>query len=316
MTRFREYAAYHYLSYDLNDIDPSYPLLRYIADRYELNMEQRYWIAWLYALCYNGATTFYLYNEFPDFENVDLGRLERWWMQRGRQQSAFTSDRAWVRSRNQVVPAFQSYQWLIGNRTQQATFDGLLSSDPYKAYDRCYKYFSHMKYFGRFSLFLYLEAVHVVTGFAMKPTGINWKEATSSCNGLCYALGRDEWLHGEQYGGQLLSTGQYNLLDVEFGQLLRMLQALRPSARVDAWNVETTLCAFKKYHRGTRYPGFYLDRQAREIENMSYNVQEGVDWNVLWQFRRETYQTEFLAELGADNQKFAPHRLKEYEAKL
>jgi hypothetical protein len=43
----KEYINYHNLMYNMGDIDPSYPMLRYVCDRFELNIEQRYWLAFL-----------------------------------------------------------------------------------------------------------------------------------------------------------------------------------------------------------------------------------------------------------------------------
>ena len=64
-----QYLEYHEQSYAAKDIDPAYPMLKYICDRFELNIEQRCWIAFLYGCTYCGPTVFYIYNEFPDFEN-------------------------------------------------------------------------------------------------------------------------------------------------------------------------------------------------------------------------------------------------------
>ena len=64
----KTYTQYHNESLKAKDIDPSVTCLRYLAERYELNLEQRYWIAFLYGTCYSATTTFYMYNEFPDYE--------------------------------------------------------------------------------------------------------------------------------------------------------------------------------------------------------------------------------------------------------
>jgi hypothetical protein len=74
-----EYIDYHIQSSNAKDIDPSNDCLKYVADRFELNIEQRYWLAFLFATCYSATTVYYIYNEFPDYENVDVGRLQRWW---------------------------------------------------------------------------------------------------------------------------------------------------------------------------------------------------------------------------------------------
>jgi hypothetical protein len=63
------------------------------------------------------------------------------------------------------------------------------------------------------------------------------------------------------------------------------------------WNTETVLCAFRKFHRGKRWIGYYLDRQAVEICKLQNHVLYGVDWQVLWDYRAETYDHAWLAEL-------------------
>ena len=62
------------------------------------------------------------------------------------------------------------------------------------------------------------------------------------------------------------------------------------------WNIETTLCAYKKYNLGKRYIGYYIERQKKEIDKMQYLVDNGVDWSVLWDFRQETYDKKWLTE--------------------
>lgn len=306
--RLGEYITYHFLMDEIGDIDPSYPMLRYVCDRFELNMEQRYWLAFLFAATYCSPTVYYMYNEFPDFENVDVNRLQRWW-DGNKNKCLFQSDRLWIRSRNQFVPMFESYKAHIQpTGKQEYAFMNLFSVDGDGAtYDAAYKYFHTIKYFGRFSMFLYLEAVHVVTGFPMSPTNIDWKNAKSSRNGLCFAMGYDDLIRGHGYQDTPLDAKDYQDLSIDYTYLLELMQELSPTSRVDAWNVETSLCAYKKWRLGIedpkrvssphhRYPGYYLDRQYDEIMKMQQNVVHGVDWNVLWQFRQETFNLVNLRE--------------------
>jgi hypothetical protein len=156
---------------------------------------------------------------------------------------------------------------------------------------------------GRFKLFLLLEAVHVVTGLPITPDAFPLEEAQSSRNGLCFALGRDDLLCGHDYPRDSLDRAEMGWLHTKFMELLELMQKEFPNTRVDIWNVETTLCAYKKWHRGKRYPGYYIDRQGKEIQSMQENVQEGVCWEVLWQFREEAYDWNLLVEKknGKDN---------------
>lgn len=288
-----DYATYHRQSIDAGDVDPSYSMLRYMSDRFELNVEQRYWLAWLYATCYCGPTVFYVYNEFPDYENVDEGRLERWWAA-NRHRLLFQTDRRWVRSRNQWTAMFRSYRSAIGRGTQEQRFALLKSKDRHLNYDNCWQAFGGMYQFGRFAMFLYLEAVHVVTGFPMMPRTMNLADADSCRNGLSLAIGRaDLNTHGTE---ARLSKKEHATLQAEFDALVARME--RHDARNNVWNIETTLCAYKKYCYGKRYVGYYLDRQRDEIAAMERNVPEGVDWSVLWQYRKETFAHRWLKEVA------------------
>jgi hypothetical protein len=312
--RLAEFVIYHRLSDEIGDIDPQYPMLRYICDRYELNIEQRYWLAFLTGATYCAPTVFYVYNEFPDFENVDVGRLERWWFGRGREATIFQSDRSWIRSRNQIIPMFESYRDILGGQTQEQAFQEVLQDTPGRTYDEAYKRFEHVKYFGRMGMFLWLEAVYVVTEFPMRPTTMPWKKSssTSSRNGLCFALGYDDLLRKHGYGEDPILDEDYEDIEDGFQATVMLLKELDSDARVDVWNVETILCAYKKWRLGEeipsrkttahyRYPGYYLDRQHKEIAQLERNVTDGVDWSVLWDFRDETLDHAYLKEYGSDN---------------
>lgn len=286
------YEEYHARSLEAGDIDPSYEMLRYVCDRFELTTEQRYWLAFLYATCYSGPTVFYIYNEFPDYENVDVDRLWRWWNE-NKGRCVFQTDRRWVKSKNSFVPMFESYRDWCAGVTQGQKWQSLNSGDPFLTYDIAFEDCGKIEQMGRFSLFLFLEAVHVVTGFPMKPRSMDIREADSCRNGLAEAIGRPKL--NTHLSGARLPTPALEYLQGCFDMMVSKLTAADP--RNTVCNIETTLCAYKKYKLGKRYIGYYLDRQAGEIEAMQKNVREGVDWSVLWDYRRETYQKQFLKEL-------------------
>lgn len=60
------------------DVDPAYPLMKHLIDRYELSREQQYWLVFLYGVFYHVASVHWVMQEFPDFQLVDLDRLQRW----------------------------------------------------------------------------------------------------------------------------------------------------------------------------------------------------------------------------------------------
>jgi len=248
----------------------------------------------LYATCYCGATVYFMYNEFPDWENVDFGRLERWW-KANRSKLYFQSDRRWIRSRNQWCDVVRSYTALMRRHgTQEESFGRFKTKDPKVAYRALFDEMGQIYQMGRYGLFLYLEAVHVVTGFPMSPDTMDMKDSSSesSRNGLAYAIGYPQLsVHGTN---RRLPAKWIQYLQQRFDALVRERTAKDPTDGV--WSLETTLCAYKKYRIGKRYVGYYLDRQGKEIAQMEDAVRDGVDWSVLWDYRRENYEACWLEE--------------------
>mgnify|MGYP003137686249 FL=1 len=273
------YKEYHYKSLEAKDIDPSILCLKYLADRYELNIEQRYWIAFLYGCTYSATTTFYIYNEFPDYINADLNRMSRWW-DLNKHKLIFQTDRLRIKSNNQFIQAVRSYRSLCG--TSQGRYFVC------KNWVEMYKKIEAIKYFGRFSLFNYLDVLNAITDIIHKPTYLNMLEAESCRNGIAFSIDRPDLVtHGTK---RKLTKNEMILLHNTFKEYLQSYQG-------NVFQIETTLCAYKKYRiGGKRYVGYYIDRMGEEIKKMSENVKEGVFWDVLWQFRNETFDRKYLSE--------------------
>ena len=273
------YKEYHDRSMEAKDVDPSILCLKYLADRYELNMEQRYWIAFLYGCTYSATTTFYMYNEFPDYINADLNRMSKWW-DLNKHKLIFQTDRLRIKSNNQFIQAVRSYRYLCGNLQSR--------------YFTCsnwgvmYSKINEIKYFGRFSLFNYLDVLNSITDITHKPTYLNMLDAESCRNGIAFSIGREDLVtHGTK---KKLTKKDVILLHNTFKEYLKSYQG-------NVFQIETTLCAYKKYRIGEkRYVGYYIDRMGEEIKKMSENVKKGVFWDVLWQFRKETFDRKYLSE--------------------
>jgi len=56
------------------------------------------------------------------------------------------------------------------------------------------------------------------------------------------------------------------------------------------------LCSFKKLFRKSkgRYLGYYLDRQAEEIAKCESDSWVGIDWQPMWDARKETLNNKLL----------------------
>ena len=272
------YKDYHKMSMEALDVDPSIICLKYLADRYELNIEQRYWIAFLYGTCYSAVTTFYMYNEFPDYECINIPRIKDWW-NKNKHRTIFQTDRLRIKSNNQFVDSVISYKKLCRNN-QQLYFKS-------KSWQEIYKKILRIKYFGRFSLFNYLDVLNAITDVNLKPIYLNMAEAESCRNGVAYAIERLDLMN--HHSKRKLNQKEMLYLHNNFLLILKNNSG-------NIFQIETTLCAYKKYKLGKRYVGYYIERMRQEIEKIQKLVPEGVYWNVLWEFRKETFNKKYLKE--------------------
>lgn len=215
-----------------------------------------------------------MYNEFPDFENVNVGRLQRWWTSH-KHQTIFQTDRLRIKTSDKFVETYESYKKIIGDRSQSEYFETLLGYDEVENYKTAYVDLSGIRNVGRFTLFIYLEMISVLTNFTCWPDKIEWKYADNCRKGLCYHLGIED-------------SNNYPWLDKQLDSILVDVKSRCDHDNI--FNVETTLCAYKKFRHGKRYIGYYIDRQFKEIETMKNNVTTGVAWRVMDEFRKETYK--------------------------
>lgn len=293
------FKQYYKLMMYSGDCDPSYPAMNYVADRLELNPSQRYWLAFLYGTNYCLPTTWYIFNEFPDMENIDINRIERWW-KINKSRLVFQKDRAKVKNFDDFVKCYESYHSLVGNDQEKAFSQFFNNKSPEERYRDIYKFtisrrehgLQHGIYtFGRFTLFIYLEALNEITDLKVLPDKLDFKDGSSKepKEGLCYACGLE------------LDTEYYNILNQQLLQAKYELQKENSEINVNIFNIETVLCAYGKLFRGTnkgRYLGYYIDRMQEDILQMEKNVPEGVDWDLLWQFRKEYFDHSLLGELN------------------
>lgn len=282
---FLSYSEYHKQSMEALDVDPSIMGLNYLAERFELNVEQRYWLAFLYGTCYCMPTVYYMYNEFPDYSTVDPERLQRWW-KRNKQKLIFQTDRMRIKSNDQFVPSFLSYRSLVG-KSQHRFFREGTRKDPHFNYNLTYKKASRIKYFGRFSLFNFIDTLNRITPLNALPKTINLVDADSCRNGLAFAINRPDLV--VHRSSKKLTKDQQMFLQNRFDQEKRRHEG-------DIFQIETTLCAYKKHRLGKRYVGYYIDRLHQEISKIQAENISGVDWSVLWQFRSETFKKTYLKE--------------------
>lgn len=291
------FKQYYKLMMYSGDCDPSYPTLNYLADRLESNQNQRYWLAFLYGATYSAPTSFFVFNEFPDPENVDMNRLNKWW-ENNKKRVDFQSDRKKFQNfggKQSFPTCVESFLKLTNGNPEKIYSKFLATQNLEKRYEEVYDFSNKIVTFGRFTLFNFVEALNEITDLKTSPNVLDLRNATSSRNGLCYACNLPNQV--ELHHKKALEPINFDLLQQNLVKLKDELQKECPELNVNFWNLETVLCAFKKLFWNDRYFGYYIDRQQEEILLMEKNVPEGIEWQILWDFRKEYFDNTLLGEI-------------------
>lgn len=263
------------------DCDPALWLLNYLFDRFEHNIEQKYWISWIYGTTYHLPTAWIIWNEFPDFELVDQKRLQDW-NDNNYSRLRYQTDTKW--NKGHLPQQFSSYKrWIMHEneeKTQRRRFANLLSKNSFEFVWNSVE--KNLHKFGRYSTWYYLQTLKDCVGLNLVPNNLklaDYSGSRSHRNGLCFALGHDDWIN------QKLHFSCIEYLEQQAAEIQKEL-----SVDMDLYQMETLLCSFKKVFRKKqgRYLGYYLDRQAEEIKKVEEDDWHGIDWQVFWDARTET----------------------------
>ena len=289
------------LKYD--DCDPAVWCTNYLHNRYEHNDEERIWFAWLYGNTYQLPTAWVLKNEFPDFELATVDRITQW-NTTNYKRLRYQTDTKW--NKGHLPAMFASYQQFIGNKTQRERLEGFYGDNERESFENLWESVKgNLHKFGRYSTWFYLQHLRHTAGIRIEPTSLmlnDYDGSRSHRNGLHLALGEDN------YYDQKLSVQHYADLESRANEILQETKLRFPELvdQIDFFTMETCLCSFKKIFRAKhgRYLGYYLDRQAEEIQMAESDGWYGIDWDVLWQSRNETIDLRLDTQRGIDKEKF------------
>tara|TARA_B110000902_G_scaffold176430_1_gene200131 strand:- start:117 stop:794 length:678 start_codon:yes stop_codon:yes gene_type:complete len=201
---------------------------------------------------------------------------------------------------------------------QVSYFEKLLSGSAEENFDKLWtEAFKPIRHFGRFSVWNWAQTLKQVAGYDIEPTTLflGDKDAESITHGACWVLGKEEeWAYKNRWKDESgkkhkdvhkFSADEKVYLETGIRSVMQEIRDAHPSVTVDAFNVETVMCAFKKLFRqkDSRYIGYYLDRQRLDIDNTASKHWVGVEWKLLYDARTELLQPSWLND-SIDKTKF------------
>lgn len=288
------------------DCDPSVWMTNYLNKRYQHNDEERIWLCWLYGNTYYLPTSWVLKNEFPDYELATLDRITKW-NNENYKRLRYQTDTKYNKGHLPVM--FESYQKYFGKKSQRQVIESQFGDNEKKNFDILWNSVNkEFHKFGRYTTWFYLQHLKHTAGIKIESTSLmlsDYSGSRSHRNGLCFALNKKEWIDTK------LTPKEYDWLESQSEEILIEMKNRFPelSEQFDHFTLETCLCSFKKIFRekSSRYLGYYLDRQAEEIMQVASDNWNGIEWNVLWQARKETIEKKLDKRSGIDNNKFGEY---------
>ncbi len=266
-----------------DDPSPS-KVLALWADAEFLISEQRAWLAYLYGLTYSTTTAILIFRHFPRLRCITSKReLKEFW-EENKHRLYFNRDRRYIKNNDQFVDAIAGLRKFEGKKLYQ----NIATMTDENLYKRIVK---NWPYFGRHAAFLFFDAYSKMLndGECTLSSISNWNEARTIAEGLALAT-YDDGLY-QRARGKCLTATDTQKLDA-------LVAKLEEDCNANFTDLESTICAYSKLFKGTRYLGYYIDRFQEELIHARKNGYPQKDMLMLWQLRSKVTPLEYLGEYG------------------
>ena len=176
-----------------------------------------------------------------------------------------------MKNNDQVIPAIKSIYQLSGK--DLTSYLTPLLEQGFNAVYREIR--NRWKFFGPMGAYLFFDALYgLLPDLYSDPEHLDWKHCGQTVpQGMAHLLGLDEQAIGDKPYDIPLYDRKVDLIAERFEQ---------PKVIV-----ESVLCMYRKLFKGTRYFGYYADRQLQECHATARLIKEHCGIN-LWKYRERT----------------------------
>lgn len=281
--RIREFVEYH----KTGDGECNGILLKAFADLHQMTVQERYDLAYFYSVTYCIPSAIIIFRA-----KKELLKAPDEWATAHKSDLIFQSDRRYVR----VGKNFQ--KMMIEYARSNSSAEKFISKtvvgttmNIQKAVTEVQKWF----FFGRFGAFLFVETLCVLMDYKATSASISWKDGDTATSGLMNVFGLDKSAEHFDREEKLPSNLIEQKLDLLYKKLILHIKA--SGGDTNTTKVETSLCAYRKFYKGSRYNGYYLDRQLEELNHYKGFPEIASEIKELFDLRRTLFAHKYLGEL-------------------
>lgn len=281
--RIAEFCNYH----KTGDGECNGVLLRAYADEKHLTAAERFDLAYFFAVCYCIPSAILMFNERDSIRNDPQTYAER-----RKSDIIFQSDRKYVRCRDCFVRMLHCWR-------ERVNFDSYIKATVHGGaidFDKAFSITTNWYFFGRFGAFLFIETLCRLCDYKTPEGKLRWEDGDTATSGLFNVFGADGAADFFDKTDKLPRGATQEKLDALLKRLLNRIRVTGGSTSIA--EVETSLCAYRKFYKGTRYNGFYLDRQLEELNALKNVPQYANICSDLFALRAGLFDKRYLGEVG------------------
>ena len=290
-----------------------YYLIPYIAEEFKMGPEEKFWFCFVNGCSQNAITTYLITKEFPNFKELNVNDLEKYFKSNYKKFGWDTDRRYFKKS---FIDSVKSYKENLLGQPQKEFFEQFASTEsPERNFQRVWsKVSKDFKFMGRLSTFSYLEYLRII-GLNIDCDDLFFGDASGSKshrNGMCKVLGRDDldW-HDSNPGFKGYSKKSIHWIETEARLLLQeskdRFKGRDFSKDVSYFTLESALCTFKSWFRpNRRYANVYNDMFHDRIKWAESQWDE--DLSLFWEARKAVLPSYLRLEDNADDLGLKPEK--------
>lgn len=284
--RIEEFVWYH----NNGDAGSNPVVLKAYADKLNLNAQDRLDICFFYSITYSVPSAAIMLNS-----RGEIKTNPKLWAGANLKSLIFQSDRKYVRMNGLFSKCLIFWRNnLCGNFDK---INSKLTAGNHLSEKYAIPFIESWVSFGRYSAYLFAETYETLMG--LKPiheSKVEFNEGRTFSAGILNVFGMDDLANktDDKHAKLPVPIEVYNSL------LDEILDAIRNAGGNDSsYQVETSLCGYRKHFKGTRYNGYYADRQLGEIKALE-KVFPGMAelFSGLYYSRRQSINPVYLGELN------------------
>lgn len=288
MRRFGEYTWYH----KHGDSAANPLVLAEVCKMEHLSRQEQADLCYFYSLTYCVASALKIMQDkdaiLNDAERVanDL-----------RPSLLFQSDRRYVACNKLFEKALVYWRDNLSDNVESLE-ESLVSGSGALSFAKAIPTIEGFPSFGRYAAYLYAETYETIMGLPLSSdfSHVEYDSGRVFTAGLLHLYGLDDAATiFEKKGFGAFKDLNESRLNSLLNRLMTHL--VENIGRVSIYQVETSLCAYRKFFKGTRYNGYYADRQLEELLKISSRVDPDVV-ETIFEARSRALPTEYLGEIG------------------